>query len=351
MANQRATQRVTEITKGINAASEELNADIIAYFGDVSASGAEQLCSSIRARRRRKNALLMMATYGGDPNAAYRIARQIQKSYGTRVRFKDDDDPQFWCFIPTMCKSAGTIIAIGADKLIVSHDAELGPIDPQHRKQDEVGERVSGLTPAMALSTLHGNARAAFVEHFSRLRFDTKLLFSTKLAAEIASSLSIELLKPIFEQIDPMRLAEMERSLKVAAEYGRRLNVGNLKDSALEKLLSDYPSHGFQIDVDEMAELFVNVDQASPQLEQIAQDFRSAYNSFIDRDEPFVHVLSNEPPIPEPEPAATTGEKSDRPKQGASNGQDDGQGPGASDASRQQSRRGASPGKTRSQGG
>lgn len=285
------------VQKRVDLAANAINADIIAYFGDVNASGASKLCRSIRAWKSRKHVLLMLATYGGDANSAYRVARQIQKVYGTRKDFKDsDDDPQFWCFLPTSCKSAGTIITLGADKLIVSDDSELGPIDPQHRKQDEVGERISGLTPAMALNTLHGSARAAFVEHFSRLRFDPKLLFSTKLAAEMASGMAIELLKPIFEQIDPMRLAEMERSLQIASEYGQRLNVGNLRDGALPKLLSDYPSHSFIIDAAEMkSDLFINVEEAAPELEQVARDFRSIYLSALDKDEPYVFSLSDPP--------------------------------------------------------
>ena len=285
------------VQKRVDVAADAINADIIAYFGDVNATGAARLCRLIRQWKHRKHVLLMLATYGGDANSAYRVARQIQKVYGTKKDYKDDDDdPQFWCFLPTSCKSAGTIITLGADKLIVSDDSELGPIDPQHRKQDEVGERISGLTPAMALNTLHGSARAAFIEHFNRLRFDPKLLFSTKLAAEIASEMAIELLKPIFEQMDPMRLAEMERSLKIAAEYGQRLNVGNLREGALAKLLSDYPSHGFIIDAAEMkSDLFINVEDATPALEQVARDYRSVYLNALDKDEPYVFSLSDPP--------------------------------------------------------
>jgi ClpP class serine protease len=94
-----------------------LNADIFAYFGDITDEGADGLCEQLGAiHNRRKNTLLILATYGGEANAAYRIARRIQKHYSTRVRFKPENSPEFWCFVPTSCKSAGTIVTLGADR-------------------------------------------------------------------------------------------------------------------------------------------------------------------------------------------------------------------------------------------
>lgn len=42
-------------------------------------------------------------------------------------------------------------MCLGADKLIMSGNGELGPIDVQLFKQHEVGERESGLTPIQAM--------------------------------------------------------------------------------------------------------------------------------------------------------------------------------------------------------
>jgi ClpP class serine protease len=97
--------------------------------------------------------LLFMATHGGDPSAAYRIARAIQHAYKTR-----EQDPtkrgQFSIAVDTVCKSAGTLICLGATQLFMTDDAELGPIDVQLRKPEEIGERTSGLTPVQAMDTL-----------------------------------------------------------------------------------------------------------------------------------------------------------------------------------------------------
>lgn len=134
------------------------------------------------------------------------------------------------------------------------------------------------------------------MDYFRGLRMDPKMSFSTKIAAEIASNLTVGLFKPIFEQLDPYRLAEMERSQRIGAEYGQRLNAGNLKEGGLVRLLSDYPSHGFIIDRDEMKEIFQRVQDADVALEQIASDFEYAYTTWADRDDDgFIFLLSAAP--------------------------------------------------------
>ena len=103
----------------------------------------------------RRNVLLILATFGGDAHAAYRIARSFQKFHKTiQGPNNQPTGNRFTVFLPSVCKSAGTILTLGADAVILSDMAEMGPIDVQLRKPDEVGERTSGLTPIQALESL-----------------------------------------------------------------------------------------------------------------------------------------------------------------------------------------------------
>jgi hypothetical protein len=274
----------------IQRVSDTLDADILAYFGDINDAGADEICAKLISPRR-KNILLILGTYGGDPDAAYRIARRIQRAYKTQKKFKSEGDARFFVFLPTVCKSAGTLIVLGADQIYISRDAEVGPIDIQIRKHDEVGERASGLLPSEALNALAGRARQAFLQQFRGLRTDANLPFSTKLAAEVASNMTVGLFKPIFEQIDPLRLAEMERSQRIAAEYGKRLAVGNLAENALVRLLAEYPSHSFIIDSEEMKEIFKNVSEADAHLEDLSDKVEVLYRNFTHNTTPLVMLL------------------------------------------------------------
>jgi len=60
------------------------------------------------------------------------------------------------------------------------------------------------------------------------------------MAADIAANLTVGLLTPFLSRSIPCALGEMERSMKVAVDYGQRLDVGKLKAQRADTLLSDY---------------------------------------------------------------------------------------------------------------
>lgn len=301
-----------DVKQLVDGVANELDADLIAYFGDVTAYESRYLVTQCHKRRRRKNVLLLLATYGGDPNAAYRIGRTLQECYKTKPPETDPKEAavgnheggEFWICIDNVCKSAGTIICLGADLLFMSEHAELGPIDIQLRKQDEVGERTSGLTPIQAVNFLETQSAMLFKRHFRELRESGELGFSSKMAAELATKLSVGLLTPIYQQIDPIRLAEVDRSLRISKEYGERLKSSNIKEGSIDKLIARYPSHGFVIDRKEARELFERVEDVSSTLKKILGVLKQLADWTLEKDdEAFVHYLSTEPPQPAPPPA------------------------------------------------
>jgi len=260
----------------VQAVAKKYEADIVAYYGDIARPEDDYLIRQCRKRRRRKNIILLLATRGGDPSAAYRIARCFQRAYRTLEQRKEGRvvSPKvgdFLVLVTSVCKSAGTLLALGADKIFMSEHAELGPIDIQVRKPEEVGERTSGLTPIQALQFLENQSLTLFRRHFAALRFSDDLTFSTKMAAELATNITVGLLTPIYQQIDPIRLAEVDRFLRISSEYGERLGRTNLRDGTLERLLVKYPSHGFVIDRDEARELFDHVEDPCEELEALAK--------------------------------------------------------------------------------
>ncbi|MGA2951771.1 MAG: hypothetical protein ABSD80_06000, partial [Caulobacteraceae bacterium] len=117
------------------AASEKHDADIFLYSGPIEDTGYGSLASAIaKAGKPRSRAILILVTNGGSANAAYQIARLMQKMYD-----------EFLLYCPSRCKSAGTLVAIGAHRLIMDSFSELGPLDVQLLKEDEIGARKSGL--------------------------------------------------------------------------------------------------------------------------------------------------------------------------------------------------------------
>lgn len=254
----------------------------ILYAGQISRLGYDKITTQCKAAGLKyQKATLMLFTTGGDPHAGFRIARALQCYF----------ECGFDVLIPDICKSAGTLIAIGATSLVMSDRGELGPLDVQVIKTDELFERSSGLDLPQSIDALQAQVIESFRKSIIDIRMGGRL--STRIAGEIATNLTTGVFAPIFAQIDPIRLGEMQRANYIGMEYGQRLasKSRNLKHGGLEKLVAGYPSHGFVIDRKEARELFANVRSLTEDEERTVEGMRSLLSLLADSEEPEVLVL------------------------------------------------------------
>ena len=76
---------------------------------------------------------LLLHTGGGDMDAAEKLISLLHTCVGTgRLRV----------IVPDFAKSAGTLMALGADSIVMSDPSELGPIDPQVILRDGNGNAI-----------------------------------------------------------------------------------------------------------------------------------------------------------------------------------------------------------------
>jgi hypothetical protein len=243
------TERVSEHAADV---ANALDADILLFNGYLYSDWRpdEQVVDLCASVSRRPNVMLILVTRGGDANVAYRIARCLQENYD-----------KFYVYITGRCKSAGTLIALGADEIVISDHGELGPLDVQISKPDELFGLGSGLDVIQAIDFLKSKTYSMLEDTLLDLKVNSGNRISTKTATEIATNVTTGLFKAVYEQIDPTRLGEIARAMRIAQEYGRRLdNVSqNLQGRALQRLANGYPSHGFVIDRNEAQTLFKRV--------------------------------------------------------------------------------------------
>lgn len=117
--------------------SNETNTDIFIYSGPIGYTETgnpqeqpkllpELFINTIIGKNNKKdNCLLFLTTYGGNPDFAYKIAAVLKNAYKT-----------YSVVICGYCKSAGTLICLGAKKLFFSDKGEIGPLDIQTKKQN-----------------------------------------------------------------------------------------------------------------------------------------------------------------------------------------------------------------------
>lgn len=258
--------------------SHKYQGDVVLYCGRIDRDGYDKISSVFEAKTQKESKLcIVLVTYGGDPDAAYRIARASNHHY-ERVEI----------LIPDVCKSAGTLLCIGAHKLIFGDRGELGPLDIQLSKPDEMFDSMSGLDIIQALNALENQILTSFRNYLIDIRHGSQI--RTKTAADIAAKLADGLIAPIAAKIDPITLGEHQRAMRIAYDYGKRLNemVKSLRESALEKLVSEYPSHGFVIDRKEAASLFNRVEAPDEHTIDIYTWARQVIHGLSSQRTPFV---------------------------------------------------------------
>lgn len=130
--------------------------DFYFYIGPISMDGYYRLCSEIEKKQSKPKVMLCLVTYGGDPDAGFRIGRALQHHYNGNVSI----------YIPNVCKSAGTLTIISAKQIIMNNQGELGPLDIQLRKDDELGVSNSGLDIFKTLDTLEERVNNEFNKYF-----------------------------------------------------------------------------------------------------------------------------------------------------------------------------------------
>jgi ClpP class serine protease len=126
-----------DLSSTVNEYLDSKSADGFLYSGPINRDDADKFVKLIDCRPdRRKNVCLFITTYGGDPNAAYRIGRSLKANYR---------NGKIIAILGGYCKSAGTLLVLCADELAFGCFGELGPLDTQINKPNEMLGSESGL--------------------------------------------------------------------------------------------------------------------------------------------------------------------------------------------------------------
>ena len=225
----------------IKEAVSALKADVLYVSADLDRETVNKV-RDLPKGRSSDDCILILTTFGGYPDAAYLIARCLQDRYARGFR----------AFIFGPCKSAGTLLALGARELVIGSRGELGPLDVQVSEKDEPFRFGSGLELFTTLNTLAQNTFRTFESYLLQLIGRTQRQISMRAAAKIATELTVGIMSPISEQIDPLQLGRQQRALDITKAYATRLGVS---EEVVGELATGYPDHGFVIDLEEARKL------------------------------------------------------------------------------------------------
>ncbi len=248
----------------------------------------------------------LLNTEGGSPDIAYKITKILCKK-AKKINI----------LIPYWAKSAGTLICLCADELILSDFGELGPLDIQTvNNQDEGRSYESVLTGFAALEEIRQHNFKVFdafvigmLERAPQLKI-TKIL---DLAINYCGNTSAKL----YDQIDLNLIGKHSRALKISMHYGKRIMKTNKSfklgvaegEQLVERLVRGYPDHGTVIDKDELNSLGLPVRTDPSEALSILNSMIPLMKSLLQNGKPYCSLIKWEPGKNEP-----TGKKDSKEK-------------------------------------
>jgi len=198
---------------------------------------------------------LVLYTRGGDTNAVWPLVTLIREF-----------DPTFQVLAPFRCHSSGTLLALGAHKILMTRMSELSPIDATTANQFNPREE-----------TNPGSPKGISVE-------DVRAFF--ELRKEYSQSSNVDYLELLTKTVHPLALGNVQRVYLLVQNLASSLldsNGGKKKPPSelkkiVDKLASEFYSHVHAISRKEAKEILGDqVEYADSELEICLDRLLRAY--------------------------------------------------------------------------
>ena len=214
-----------------------------------------------------KKISLFLYTSGGDMLAPIRIVKLIRNHCDI-----------FEVVVPYKAHSAGTLIALGADKIFMGKLGELTPVDPT------TGHPFNPQNPANPQQQLEVSVED----------LNSYFLFAKEKAGVKAEQMA-DVYKMLVEKLHPLSIGNAYRAYRMAKLLTERLlslHMDKKKDSEkmgkiIKEITGDITIHAYPIDRDEAKELGLKVDIPKDSVEQLLWQLYEEYATPMKLGQPF----------------------------------------------------------------
>ncbi len=221
----------------IEKIEKQIDCKIICYWnstrGSVCDNDAVALYEILKNAKGYEKTAIFVKSGGGDVEASLKVVHLLRD-------YVDD----LIALIPLECASAATIIALGANRLVMGPLSYLTAIDSALRHKLSPIDEIYNSRVSVSLDELH--------------RIVT--LWNKHARAEEGNPLT-----DIFQHIHPLVIGAIERASSLSAKICQEVLSYHIKDTELchaisNRLNSDYPSHTYPITSREAKQIGLNVE-------------------------------------------------------------------------------------------
>lgn len=217
---------------------------------------------------------LFVMTYGGDTNTPLMLQHMLRE-YAEKVSV----------LVPAECMSSGTMIALGADEIVMAPLGMLSPIDPNLSNPLNPQARIPQMMPNGQIGQPLVQVEVEQVFSYLSLAYE-----KAELKSEDAKARAFEILA---QQVHPLVLGEVHRTHSLIRELARRLLSLHMTDdeavaSIVQALTEKLYSHSYRISrKDAATKLKLPVVNADEPTEAAMMGLRDLYISDAKMEHPY----------------------------------------------------------------
>lgn len=194
---------------------------------------------------------LVLDSGGGSLDSAFRSVRFLRR-FAKRIRV----------YVPRRAKSAATLIALGADEIVMSPFAELGPLDTQIKDPRNPTKDISALDCYQSVDYVREFGLQTVPAALSTLLSETQARIPLSELINTSTHFALGGVSPMLSSVKALDFGGWGRTLKIGETYARALlsdrSVGDAGATAqriAKTLVYGYPHHPYPIDIKEASSI------------------------------------------------------------------------------------------------
>ena len=283
-----------EMQSALQGLATKRRRPVLCFYGDMDPVSVQMIRRIAPKLEESSKLSVLLHSPGGNIEDAYRIVLTLRE-------YAEDIE----VLVPQWAKSAATFFCLAANTIYIGRYGELGPLDPQMLNLKGSAMRISALESFKALDQLLDFSLDSLYGIVQNLSNNAPM--DIPYAIEHAQPLFSAIVSPLYSQVDPHELGNAGRSLAISEEYAMRVmerwGYSEMEDDErrwiVRRLVWDYPTHGFVIDLEEAKQIGLKAKRLDHECDEMCRETLALLNSadiphYIDIESPPPDVQDKE---------------------------------------------------------